>query len=200
MIRQCELNEIVNPTLRERIDKSIVGKLINFLVNFGWVLPYKQKKIIKFTDELAEELYKPVTRQFQRMRVNVNGIDEILAADLIDMQALSKDNNGIKYLLTVIDKFSKFVWIIPLKRKTGQEVANAFSMILRERRPSKMWVDKGREFYNKDVQKLFALYSTENEEKLCVIERLYKTIKEKMFRYLSANNTSKFLLMSLTYL
>ena len=67
------------------------------------------------------------------------------------MHAFSKDNNGIKYLLTVIDIFSKFVWIIPLKRKTGQEVTNAFSRILKERRPSKMWVDKGREFYNKDV-------------------------------------------------
>ena len=66
----------------------------------------------------------------------MNGIDEIWAADLIDMQAFSKDNNGIKYLLTVINIFSKFVWIVPLKRKTGQEVANAFSRILKERRPS----------------------------------------------------------------
>ena len=62
----------------------------------------------------------------------MNSIDEILAADLIDMQAFSKDNNWIKYLLTVIDIFSKFVWIIPLKQKTGQEVANAFSRILIE--------------------------------------------------------------------
>ena len=67
----------------------------------------------------------------------MNSIGEIWAADLIDMQAFSKDNNGIKYLLTVIDVFSRFVWIIPLKRKTGQEVANAFSRILKERRPSK---------------------------------------------------------------
>ena len=81
------------------------------------------------------------------------------------MQAFSKDDNGIKYLLTIIDIFSKFVWIVPLKRKTGQEVGNAISRILRERRPSKMWVNKGREFYNKDVQKLVELYSTENEEK-----------------------------------
>ena len=81
------------------------------------------------------------------------------------MQAFSKYNNEIKYLLTIIDIFSKFVWIVPLKRKTGQEVASAFSRILKERRPSKMWVDKGREFYNKDVQKLVELYSTENEEK-----------------------------------
>ena len=96
----------------------------------------------------------------------MNGIDEIWATDLIDMQAFSMANNGIKYLLTVIGIFSKFVWIVPLKRKTGQEVANAFSMILKERSP-KMWVDKGREIYNKDVQKLVELYSTENEEKLC---------------------------------
>ena len=114
-----ELNGIVNPTLRERIDKSIVGKLIKAKVNFR--LGHPTKKNFKFTNELAEELYKPVIRKFQRRRVNVNGIDEIWAVDLIDMQAFSKDNNGIKYLLIVIDIFSKFVWIIPLKRKTGQE-------------------------------------------------------------------------------
>ena len=56
----------------------------------------------------------------------MNSIDEIWAADLIDMQAFSKYNNGIKYFLTVIDIFSKFVWIVPLKQKSGQEVANAF--------------------------------------------------------------------------
>ena len=115
------------------------------------------------------------------------------------MQAFLKDNNGIKYLLTVIDVFSKFVWIVPLKRKAGQEVADAFSRILKERKPCKVWVDKGKEFYNKDVQKLVALYSTENEEKACVIEGFNRTIKEK--------NLSIFLLtiqenisMHLTYL
>ena len=79
----------------------------------------------------------------------MNDNDEILAAELMDMQAFSKDNNGIKFLRTVIDICSKVAWIIPLKRKTGQEVANAFSRILKKRRPSKMWVDKDREFYNK---------------------------------------------------
>ena len=82
-------------------------------------------------------------RKFQRGRVNVKSIDAIWAADLIDMQAFSKDNNGIKNLLTVIDIFSKFVWIVPLKGKTGQEIA--FSRILKERRPSKTWVDRDRE-------------------------------------------------------
>ena len=74
-----ELSGIVYPTLRERIDKSIVGKLIKAKVNFGLGHPIKKK--FKFTNELAEELYKPVTRKFQRKRVNMNSIDEIWAAD-----------------------------------------------------------------------------------------------------------------------
>ena len=119
----------------------------------------------------------------------MNGIDDIWAADLIDMQAFSKHNNGIKYLLTVIDIFSKFIWIVPLKRKTGQEVPNAFSRILKKRRPSKTWVDRGREFYNNDVQKLVEISSTEKEEKSCVIERFNRTI---FLKYFSANNTRKY--------
>ena len=88
--------------------------------------------------------------------------------------------------------FLHLIGITPLKRKTGQEVANAFSMILVERKPGKMWVDKGREFCNKDIQKLVELHSTENDEKSCVIDRFNRTIKEKMFKYFSANNTRKF--------
>ena len=95
-------------------------------------------------------------------------------------------------MLTVVDIFSKFVWIVSLKRKTAQEVANAFSRVFKERRPSKMWVDKGRKFYNKDVQKLVELYSIENKEKSCVIGRFYRTIKEKFVMYFSANNTRIF--------
>ena len=56
-----------------------------------------------------------------------------------------------------------------------------------------MWVDKGREFYNKDVRKLVELYSTENEEKSCVIERFNRTIKDNIFKYFSANSTRKYI-------
>ena len=181
----------MNPTFSERIDESIVGKLINAKVRFGLVAHIK--KILKFTNELAEELHKQVSKKFQRRRVNVNGIDEIWSADLIDMQSFSKQNRRIKYLLTVIDVFSKFVWIIHLKRKTGQKVANSLSRILNERRPVKMWVDKGREFYEKDVQKLVELYSTQNEKKLCVIERFNCTVKDKIFKYSTANSTRKYI-------
>ena len=70
-----ELSGIVNLTLRERIDKAIVGKLINAKVNFG--LGHAIKNKFTFTNDLAEELYKPVTRTLQRRRVNVNSIAEI---------------------------------------------------------------------------------------------------------------------------
>ena len=72
----------------------MISQLIRAKVNFGLGAPIKAKKIFKFTDDLADELYKPVTRKVQRRRVNVNGVDEIWAADLMDMQAFSKDNNG----------------------------------------------------------------------------------------------------------
>ena len=131
---------------------------------------------------------------FRRRKVVVNDIDEIWAADLVDMQSFSKFNNGIKYLLMVIDVFSKYVWIVPLKSKTGVDVANALSKIFGERRPMKMWVDKGKEFYNKHVKALgVQLYSTENEEKSSVVERWNRTMKEKMFKYFSVNSTRKYI-------
>ena len=141
------------------------------------------------SDELAEELHKPVSTKYQRRRVYVNGIDEIWAADLIDMRAFSKYNRGVKYLLAVIDIFSKYGWLMPLKDKTGKSVTKTLKKIFKERKPTKIWVDKGKEFWNKDVREIIDLYSTENEEKSSVVERWNRTMKEKMFKYFTANST-----------
>ena len=142
-----------------------------------------KKNNLNWSDELAEELHKPVTRKFKKRRVFVDGVDEIWAADLVDMTSFQKFNGGVKYLLTVIDVFSKYGWILPLKNKTGLSVANALKKIFKERKPKKLWVDKGKEFYNKHVKDLVDLYSTENEEKSSVVERWNRTMKEKMFKY-----------------
>jgi len=104
----------------------------------------------------------------------VNGIDKIWAADLVEMQAFSKSNRGVRYLLTVIDVFSKYGWMLPLKDKTGKSVADAFKQIFKKskQKPEKLWTDKSREFYNKHVKELgVELYSTENEEKSSMAER-----------------------------
>ncbi|XP_065667846.1 uncharacterized protein LOC136088111 [Hydra vulgaris] len=138
---------------------------------------------LKWTDKLANELYRPVVKHFSKRKVIVNRIDEVWAADLVDMKSFSKFNNGIKYLLMVIDVFSKYGWIVPLKSKTGVDVANALNKIFKERKCQKMWIDKGLEFYNKHVKALdVELYSTENEEKSCIVDRWNRTMKDKMFK------------------
>ena len=109
------------------------------------------------------------------------------------MQAFSKFNRGVKYLLAVIDVFSKYGWLIPLKDKTGKSVASALKTIFEKRKPEKMWVDKGKEFYNKDVKDLIELYSTENEEKSSIVERWIRTMKEKMWKYFSAKSTNVYM-------
>ena len=142
---------------------------------------------------LSEELHKPVRKKFNRRRVIVNGIDKIWAADLADMKAFSKANKGFVFLLLVIDIFSKYGWIVPLKNKEGKTVASAFKTIFKERKPEKIWVDKGKEFYNKDVKDLIELYSTENEEKSSIVERWIRTMKEKMWKYFTDKNTNTYI-------
>ena len=189
-----EMKDIYNPTLRERMERGLVSTLIGTKKRFGWGVTtgtgYIKKK--KFST-LAEELHKPIKRKFNKRRVLVSGIDKIWAADLADMTALSKDNEGVNFLLLVIDIFSKYGWIVPLKNKKGETVANALKTIFKERKPEKLWTDKGREFYNKDVKDLVELYSTENEEKSSIVERWIRTIKEKMWKYFTDNNTYNYM-------
>ena len=129
----------------------------------------------------------------------VSGNNKIWAADLADMRAFAKYNNGNTFLLLVIDTFNKYGWIIPLKDKKGETVVKAFKTIFEEGRiPEKLWTDKGKEFYNKkmdNLRKLYdiELYSTENEEKSSIAERWIRTMKEKMFKYFTDNNTYKYI-------
>ena len=107
------------------------------------------------------------------------------------MQSLSKYNKGIKYLLFAIDLFSKYVWVIPLKDKKGTSIVNAFQKIIsKERKPNKIWVDQGSEFYNqsfKDFLKInnIEMYSTFNEGKSVVAERFIRTLKNKIFKHMT---------------
>ena len=108
------------------------------------------------------------------------------------MQKLSKYNKGIKYLLCAIDLFSRYAWVIPIKDKKGASIVNAFKKIISEgRKPNKIWVDQGSEFYNqsfKDFLKInnIEMYSTCNEGKSVVAERFIRTIKTKIHKYITA--------------
>ena len=105
--------------------------------------------------KLANELHKPIIRKFNKRKVYSSFKDNIWGADLADMQLLSKFNKGIKYSLCVIDLFSKYAFVVPLKDKKGISIANAFQSVLNKskRLPNKIWVDKGSEFYNASFKK-----------------------------------------------
>ena len=105
-------------------------------------------------EQLAEELRKPIIRKFKRREVYSAFTDNIWAADLADMQLISKFNKGFRFLLCVIDIYSKFAWVVPLKDKKGISIVNAFQSILKKsnRKPNKIWVDKDSEFYNRSMK------------------------------------------------
>ena len=152
---------------------------------------------IDWSQQLAEELHKPITRNFRKRRAISYGVDKIWAADLVEIQKYSKWNKGIKYLLTVIDVFSKYGWIVPLKDKKTESVSLAFDHIFKKskRKPEKLWTDKGSEFISKHFQEFLkknniTLYHTENEEKSSIVERWNKTMKNKMWKMFSANNNT----------
>ena len=100
---------------------------------------------MSWQEKLADELHKPIKRNFTRRRVIVNGIDEVWCSDLIEMQKFSRWNAGYRYLLMVLDVFSKYGWIVPLKDKKGETVMNAFKTIFKEgRKPQYLWTDKAK--------------------------------------------------------
>ena len=95
--------------------------------------------------DLGYTLHKPRRRHFPTLPVMVFGIDEQWAADLIEVINIAKSNRGYRYLLTVIDVFSKYTWVEPVKTKSGQDVTIAFEKILKQsegRQPQKLWVFK----------------------------------------------------------
>ena len=152
---------------------------------------------ITWTNQLANELHRGVRKHFQKRHVFSRHVDDIFGADIVYMN-FPKQNKGFKYILMVIDVFSKYGWAVALKTKTGIEVSGALSKIFDERTPKKLWVDRGSEFYNTNVDKLLKkhnieIYSTNNDEKCSVIERWNRTIKRYLWKYFTANSTHKWI-------
>ena len=150
-------------------------------------------KITPQNEQLANELHKPIIRKLKKRKVYSAFKDNIWGADLADMQLLSKCNKGIRFLLCVIDIFSKYAWVVPLKDKKGISIVKAFQIILKQsnRKPNKIWVDKGSEFYNVYFKKWLrdnniVKYSTHNEGKSVVAERFIRTLKSKIYKYMTS--------------
>lgn len=145
-------------------------------------------------------MHKPARKNYPRRRVLVNEIDDIWGMDLVEMQEWSRDNKGYRYMLNVIDVFSKFAWSEPLKDKTGLTVLNALKDIVKKsgRKPKHIWVDKGKEFYNKNFDEWLnknnvVRYSTYGEHKSAVVERFNRTLKTNMWKRFTGENTRKWI-------
>ena len=143
--------------------------------------------------QLANEFHKPIIRKFNKRKVYSSFKDNILGVDLADMQLLRKFNKGFRFLLCVVYIFSKYAWVVPLKEKKGVSIINAFHIILKEpnRKPNKIWVNKGSEFYNNSFKKWLRdnnieLYLTNNEGKSVIAERFMRTMKNKIYKYMTS--------------
>ena len=145
----------------------------------------------EFNYQLANELHKPIIKKFKKRKVYSSFRDNIWGADLADMQSLSRNNKGFKYLLFAIDLFSKYAWVVPIKDKKGTSIVDAFKKIVSKgRKPNKIWVDQGSEFYNqsfKDFLKInnIEMYSTYNERTSVVAERFIRSLKNKILKHMT---------------
>ena len=157
----------------------------------------KAKKWLLTQD--AYTLHKPVRRRFPRRKIIVAGPKQQFQADLIDFSRLQKYNDGFKFILVVIDVFSKYAYVECLKNKSSKSVIAAFSKILkRSGRFSTLQTDLGTEFTNKAFQSWLKdhnihFFHTHNYEiKASIAERFIRTIKEKLWRYFTYENKRKY--------
>ena len=141
--------------------------------------------------DVVNEIHKNARVNFPRRCVIMKDIDDLWQADLIDMQSISKQNKNYRFILAIIDTFSKYAWTFPLKSKTKDDVCNSFKKLLNKGRvPKNLQTDKGTEFYNNQFQKLMETYhinhySTFSTKKASIVERFIRTLKSKVYKEFS---------------
>ena len=171
------------------------------LATFAKTLPIKRRKAGEawLREQDTYNLHRPVRRKFPRGQIITSGIDQQFQADLIDVGRYAGQNDGTRYILTVIDCFSRYAWARPLKRKDGLAVASALTDIFaRGRIPKYIQSDRGKEFLNKQVTEVLEKYnvrfftSHNDDIKCAIVERFNRTLMEKLHRYFTKNNTRSY--------
>jgi transposase InsO family protein len=158
----------------------------------------------KAKEAVVNELHKPIRINFKRRRTIIKGLDDLFQIDLIEMLPYSAQNSSYKYILVVIDSFSKFLWTRPLKSKSAKDVTDAMNHILKNLKgthhsyPTNLQSDLGKEFYNKTFQDLMKKYninhySSYTKIKASMAERVIRTLKAKLYKLFSLRGTYKWI-------
>lgn len=148
--------------------------------------------------QLVNEIHKPARINFKRRRVILKSLNDLFQADLVEMIPYAKFNKDYKYILIVINCFSKYVWALPLKSKTGTEVSASMEQIFKQQTPKNLQTDMGKEFFNKQFEVLTKKYNvnhynTFSEKKASIVERVNRTLKGWMWKEFNMQGNYKWL-------
>ncbi len=148
----------------------------------------------------THSLHKPVRKRFPRRRIVTHFPGQIVQSDLIDMQRYTTKNSGYKFIIVVIDCFSKYLWVRPLKSKRGEETATALRNIFKSMRypVQSIIFDEGLEYLNSHVKNVLSeyhiyYYHIKTTHKASTAERVNKTIKQKIWKYFTATGKEKWI-------
>lgn len=151
-------------------------------------------------NDVVNELHKPARKNYERRRVVIKNLNDLWQADLVEMLPYAKQNKGYRYILVVINAFSKYVWTHPVKKKSAEEVTLAMEHILKLAKtyPKNIQTDMGKEFYNIRFKKLMDEYkinhySTFSNLKASIVERVNRTLKNHMWKRFSLQGNYKWL-------
>lgn len=146
--------------------------------------------------KIVNELHRPARINFPRRNTVIKGINDLFQADLIEVQPYSRINKGYRYILVVINCFTKVADALPLKDKTGKSVSTAMDKIIKRgtHKITHLQTDDGKEYFNKTFSSLMKKhninhYSTKSEKKAAIIERFNRTLKGAMYKAFSNRGT-----------
>ena len=136
-------------------------------------------------------LHKPTQREALYRRIYTKGINYLYQCDLVDIAKFGNENDGFKYIITVIDTFSKRAWAFPLKNKTTNEICKVMKKFFKKNKCKKIEFDKGGEFVSTLFKKLLKknkikFYHVHSDRKAAIVERFNRTLKTRMYKYFTA--------------
>lgn len=180
---------------------SSAERLYRFIKQ-NYVIHVTRKKVNEWLQsQRTYTLHRNRRIRFKRNFYNITNIDDLWEMDLIDTQKISRNNKGNKYIIAVIDCFSRYAWCIPIKNKTSSEIVRAFDVLfnMTSRRPVKIQSDKGREFVNKIVKKYLSdrnigfQTTRDPATKAAICERFIRTIKGIMYKYFTHTKSTNYI-------